>query len=1498
MNRKTDMLLRTSLGAVFALSALSGLAQSGPGMNSGLVESFANFQENRGQWHPDAKFLSRTPGLDYWVTSNGVVLDFYRNEAVDADVAEKNLPEGIRDTKRVGHVVKMSFVGSSGGQLSGTSQTSGITDYLVGAPGRHARGVRSYGEAWVRNIVPGIDLRNYRDQKQLRYDVVVAPGADPHQARLRFDGATSLRIAGDGTLVIGTDLGEIRHRDLFAYQMVDGKRKQVAARFVEAGTSTVGFEVGAYDNTKPLVIDPLVFGSYVGSPGTPLQNADEVVYAVTGEASGAIYLAGVTSLSTFPVNAGPYGKFNVQGRDAFLVRMDGDGYSVSYSAVLGGSGADFGLGIGIDPDAGTVWIGGTTASADFAGVIGDPKASGSRMWVSKFTFGVGTVTPQFVRYVNNPGTVAAGSFGDLRVSDSGNVFVSGTSTVAALNADGFTNYLPNTVAGRAGFVMKLDTSGLPAYKTMIAGSTNVDLYGIAVNANDEVVATGRNEFAGVQDTATASPPTFVTTSGVFPGVPGVFEGGRWIQNDGVFVVKLTANGAGLQSCLLGGVTSEQGLAVAYDATNHVYVTGVTTSFNFQRTPGAFQQDFSARRVFVTKLSPTFDALRYSTGLGTNGAVTPRTIVVDPRGRAFVAGTAGFQNNSPFPGIYVESTPGSITTVDCPPTQTPRNALDCVYAGGDRRVDAANVGENATDFPSTTDGFINALSASGAEMEYGSYVGELSDDHILDLFSDPFGGIWSVGYSQIVWSRGDPIAGVPRVPLQPFGIPMAITGNAFKLTMPVGGDPGGPPTAAAFGASNGWVFKLRAGLPLLQTIALTNSSVAGGLGASTDVVVGLRDPAPAGGVVVQLNLSNPSVASFAPSGTQANTSVFIDAGQTTVTRTIYTRPVTTTTACDVKGTLDNDFKVDRLSVSPWLSDIALSPGSVRGGNSVTAQAVLFQPAPAGGVTVSLGTTRADVITLPNPAQIVVPEGQTSATAQIQTRGVDTNTTADVLGTLLGVQDSATVIVEPARMASFTLNPIRVTRGDATQARITFDGRAGSARVITISEIAGDPGATINGQPLPRNVTVPPQGTQVVFNITSPLTVTQGFATYRANDTVSILDTTLTIDNIDIDRVEVQPSNDVPAGSRVSCQVVLNSPAGPSGLVVNVRSTNANAGTLSASAVTVPAGEVRSNVFYLDTKFVPVDTTTNILATRTGFTSRFATVVVRRLTMTLSLTPQFVKGGSTSQGRVTVNRPVAPEGLRVDMIYSDRSQFVSSPSYVVIPGGSTSTTFNLVTRRVPDQVRVDVTATLGGAVNAMRTLVIEPAFITRVEFDPSSVQGGQYTRGTIYFDSPVAPGMVVTLTNSHPNALTIPSQVNVTPGRTDMSFSGYAKSVSSTTQVRVTARNSASGKVGVLVVSGVGLQSITFSPTRVRGGNQATGTVLLEEAAPAGGVQVTLSVADPSLATIVGSNVITIPAGSRVGTFKVNAAPVSRTFAVGITATLQGGEQLTGTLYIDP
>jgi hypothetical protein len=1485
-------MLRIAAGALVAASfgLAFGQGKPGPGIDKAIAEARASFQENRGQWHPQARFLASTPGLDYWVTRSGVVMDFHRTSALRAEDADAP-PTGL---EREGHVVRMSFVGSSGGREFGEGPRPAKADFFVGGPGRHARGVRSYGEAWVQGVVPGADVRHYLQDGKLRYDVVVNPGTDPSRVAIRFEGTDGVSVS-DGAVVLRTTLGDLRHTDLFVYQMAEGQRRQVPAKFVRRGADTVGFAVGQYDRTKPLVIDPLVFGSYVGSPGTPLQNADEVVYGIAGETDGDIYLAGVTSSPTFPVNTGAYDKFNVQGLDAFLMKMDGDGYSVSYSAILGGTAADYGLDIGIDEDQGTVWIGGTTSSTDFAGQVGDPKGSGSRMWVSKFVFGVGSVTPQFVRYVNNPGTVAASSFGSMVVSPTGKVYLAGTSTAAALTGDGFTNYIANTVAGRAGYVMQLDSDGLPTYKTMIGGGVNVDLFDIAVNANDEVVATGRCEFGGVQDTATAAPPVFATTSGVFAGVPGVFEGGRWIQNHGTFVVRLTAGGAGLQSALLGGVDDERGLAVAYDDTDNVYVTGFTTSFNFQRTPGSFGQDFSQRRVFVTKLAPDLSALRYSTSLGTTGIVTPRSIVVDGRGRAFVGGTAGFQNNSPFPGVYIESTPGSIVTVDCPPPQTPNNALDCAYDGGDERVDANNVGEGEQDFPSTTDGFVNGLDPSGATLIYGTYVGLESDDHVMELFADPYGGVWCVGYSQMAWSRGGL---TPRSPKIPFGVPMAITGNAFKSTMPAGSPPGVPATVAAFGASNGWVFKLRAGLPLLQSVVLTDTAIAGGLGASTDVIVGLRDPAPAGGVTVQLSLSNPAVASFSATASQANTTVFIDEGLTAATTTIFSRPVATNTACDVKGTLDNDFKVDRLTVSPWLSDIALNPGTVRGGNPVTARVVLFQPAPAGGVTVSLGTTRADVITLPDPAQIVVPEGQTTATASITTRGVDANTNADVLATLLGVQDSATVIVEPARIASFTLNPIRVTRGDTSQATVSFDGRTGNSRTVTISHVAGDTGALVNGQALPVNLTVPPQGSQLTFTVTSPLTVTSGFVTLRAQDSLSQADATLTVDNVDIDSIDVTPGTDVPAGSRLSCQVVLSAPAGPAGLTVNVTNTNAAAGTLSKSQVTVPAGEVRSEVFYFNAKFVGADTTTEIRASRTGFTTRTATITVRRLTLTLTLTPQYVKGGATSVGRVSVNRPVAPEGLRVDLAYADRTAFSSSPSYVVIPGGQTSKTFNLVTRRVPAERRINVTASLGGIVNTMRTLVIQPAFITRVEFAPSTIGAGEYTRGTVYFDSPVAAGMEVELVNSHPNALLCPAVLTVTAGRTDMSFSCYGRNPSSTTEVRVTARNGSSSKVGVVVVSTVALQSISFNPPRVRGGNTTTGTVTISAPAPPGGTVVNLAVADPTLASIVGSSQITIPAGARTKTFQVRANAVSRTFAVGVSATLPNGDQLSGTLYIDP
>ena len=1185
-------LITAALGAAVGATA-QGSAANGKSVQSALAEQSMTFRENKGQWDSRAQFLAQAPGLDYWVTGTGIKVDQYRvmsssksNGVVRTD-EPYNKVAAFDDMTREGNVVEMRFMnGNAVTRSVGYGQKASVMDYMANA-NHQARGVHTYDEAVVNSVYPGVNVRHYLDGDKIRYDMIVEPGRDPGQIELGFDGVKGVSIVNGTKITVATSLGSLNMADLQIYQPIGNARKLVEGRFVKTANGTVKIQVGNYDPRLPLVIDPTVFGSYVGSNGTPLQNADETVTAISAESNGNVYMTGVTSTPTFPINSGPYGKFNVQGQDAFLCQMDGNAYTIRYAALLGGSGTDSGLGIGFAEDTRTVWVGGVTTSADFAGA-NNVKSAGTRVWLSKFTFASdGTVTPLFSTYLNDPGQITTANFRTIKVSKSGIVYVLGNSTVTGLTGLGYTNYLPNNSVGasKAGFVCATDSTGNVVYRTMFGGKVDVVANGIAVNKNDELLVCGYVDAANTEDTGLAADPTFTTTSGVYQGQTGLFSGGRIFQGRQAFAVRLKVDGTGLWSCLLGGADSDDARAIAFDNSDNVYVTGFTSSFNMQRSPGAFQQDFSTPQVYVTKLSSDASQIMYSTGLRTNGPVVPTCIATDGRDNCYVGGIVSFTITGGL-GVYSPSIPASITLTHRP--GDPEDACDSIYAGGDTTVDIFNTGDDDGDVPSTTDGFTTVLNPSGTALQYSSYVGTESDDRINDVFVDSLGGAWFCGYSQVVWNHfvaNGPVPSATNGIGKDTGAPATdtghITANAFKTTMPTGGPTGASPDK---GSKNGWIFKLRVALPRLASINVSPTTVPGGFGSTATVTVALQDPAPVGGVALDLTTSNSTATSFDPNSVVLSTPLTIAAGATTGSVTVYTLPVVGPEVSSIKVFLDNDFKETRLTVSPWLSDLSVSPLVTQGGNNLALNVNLSNVAPTGGVPVNLSTDRPDLVSLPNPAEIDVAAGALNGQVIVPTVGVDADTNVAITATFLGVSKTKTVTLKPATLRDFTFSPSRVNRGDDSTGTIRFFGKTGISRNVTISQVAGDAGVLVNGQALPVVVVVPAQTGQVDVTVTTPLTISAGFATLKADDGATNVQGTISIDPIDIFDIVISPATDVTAGTVLNGVVSLTRPAGPNGMTINVSSSNPNAGTLDTSVVTVAPGQTQSSSFAFNTAIV--------------------------------------------------------------------------------------------------------------------------------------------------------------------------------------------------------------------------------------------------------------------------------------------------------------------------
>ena len=148
---------------------------------------------------------------------------------------------------------------------------------------------------------------------------------------------------------------------------MEGQRLEVAAAYrLEGETSygaQFGFRVGAYDQRKPLVLDPVVllYAGYIGG------SSEDFGLGIAVDSTGNAYVTGRTDSTeaTFPVKVGPDLTFNgVQ--DAFVAKVNRLGTALDYAGYIGGSGTDRGLGIAVD-SAGNAYVIGDTFSSETDG---------------------------------------------------------------------------------------------------------------------------------------------------------------------------------------------------------------------------------------------------------------------------------------------------------------------------------------------------------------------------------------------------------------------------------------------------------------------------------------------------------------------------------------------------------------------------------------------------------------------------------------------------------------------------------------------------------------------------------------------------------------------------------------------------------------------------------------------------------------------------------------------------------------------------------------------------------------------------------------------------------------------------------------------------------------------------------------------------------------------------------------------------------------------------
>src|ERR1017187_6029749 len=222
-----------------------------------------SFEPNQGQITSTVQFLSRGSGYALFLTPGKVVLNLERQHPRSAAATAQTPAAASVDTLR------MSLIGANPkANPVGLDPQPGVVSYFIGNDPKNWRsGIPTYGKVEYPQVYPGVDLVFYGNQRQLEYDFVVAPGADPSRIAWRIDGARA-SVDAEGNLVLSAPNGPASFKKPVLYQLDGNTKTSVEGSFAVAG-NLVRFRLGGYDHSRALIIDPVLsYASYLAGSGS------------------------------------------------------------------------------------------------------------------------------------------------------------------------------------------------------------------------------------------------------------------------------------------------------------------------------------------------------------------------------------------------------------------------------------------------------------------------------------------------------------------------------------------------------------------------------------------------------------------------------------------------------------------------------------------------------------------------------------------------------------------------------------------------------------------------------------------------------------------------------------------------------------------------------------------------------------------------------------------------------------------------------------------------------------------------------------------------------------------------------------------------------------------------------------------------------------------------------------------------------------------------------
>ena len=402
--------------SLLGLALAAGSAPNAAAVKSGLMAQPLGFVQNKGQAPASSRFLVSGPSASMALRDDGIQL---------------GLPARRADGRRTMDPISLRFLNADAhASLEGQQPQATRTNIFKGSDrSKWLENIPTFAQARYQGIYPGTNLLCYGTEGKLEYDWILSPGADPSRIKVAMDGVRALKVDANGNLVGRTAHGELVQSRPVAYQMMDGEKSPVLARFTVGKDRRIGFSLGAYDASKELVIDPVLSWTKTIATGSePAQNGG--VYSIYNEGGVCVAPNGDVIVAWHDYTEPSGGGVNTD--HLHVERVSSDGNTTVYNSTFGGSSFDSDAVSALTVDAsGNAYLLGNTNDPAFPATLG--SLSSYTNYVMKVNTSGGIAYASLLNNLNSLASNFSSTIAPtIAVDSSGDAFICGSDATNTL----------------------------------------------------------------------------------------------------------------------------------------------------------------------------------------------------------------------------------------------------------------------------------------------------------------------------------------------------------------------------------------------------------------------------------------------------------------------------------------------------------------------------------------------------------------------------------------------------------------------------------------------------------------------------------------------------------------------------------------------------------------------------------------------------------------------------------------------------------------------------------------------------------------------------------------------------------------------------------------------------------------------------------------------------------------------------------------------------------